>query len=108
MKLTVRVWRQKNAQTEGKMVDYTVDNISPDMSFLEMLDTLNEQLILGGEEPVAIGQAFPTDFQEAPRSVGIAFRHAKGLPRLFQSRLRLLELLERGAGAHLGHRISSY
>lgn len=53
MKLTVRVWRQKNAQTEGKMVDYTVDNISHDMSFLEMLDTLNEQLILGGEEPVA-------------------------------------------------------
>jgi len=53
VKITVRVWRQKNAQAEGKMVDYTVDNVSHDMSFLEMLDTLNEQLIIGGEEPVA-------------------------------------------------------
>ncbi|MDR1998563.1 MAG: succinate dehydrogenase/fumarate reductase iron-sulfur subunit [Frankiaceae bacterium] len=53
MKLTVRVWRQKNAQAEGAMVDYSLDDVSKEMSFLEMLDTLNEQLILGGEEPVA-------------------------------------------------------
>jgi succinate dehydrogenase / fumarate reductase iron-sulfur subunit len=53
VKLTVRVWRQKNAQAEGAMVDYSLDDVSKEMSFLEMLDTLNEQLILGGEEPVA-------------------------------------------------------
>jgi succinate dehydrogenase / fumarate reductase iron-sulfur subunit len=53
MKLTLRVWRQKNAGAEGHMSTYEVDGISPDMSFLEMLDTLNERLILQGEEPVA-------------------------------------------------------
>jgi succinate dehydrogenase / fumarate reductase iron-sulfur subunit len=51
--LTVRIWRQRNAETAGAMVDYTVADISEDMSFLEMLDTLNEQLILGGDDPVA-------------------------------------------------------
>ena len=53
MNLTLKIWRQKNANDKGKMVDYKVSDISPDMSFLEMLDVLNEQLINGGEEPVA-------------------------------------------------------
>ncbi len=53
MKLTLRVWRQQNAETPGAMATYEVDNISADMSFLEMLDTLNEELILAGDEPVA-------------------------------------------------------
>ncbi|MEC3976147.1 succinate dehydrogenase/fumarate reductase iron-sulfur subunit [Amycolatopsis sp. H20-H5] len=53
MKLTVRIWRQSGPDTEGAMVDYPVDGISPDMSFLEMLDVLNEDLIVEGEEPVA-------------------------------------------------------
>ncbi len=53
MKLNLKVWRQKNAQTAGTMKDYQVENVSCDMSFLEMLDTLNEQLIAKGEEPVA-------------------------------------------------------
>jgi succinate dehydrogenase / fumarate reductase iron-sulfur subunit len=53
MKLTLRVWRQKNAEAEGAMSTYEVDGISSDMSFLEMLDTLNEELILKGEDPVA-------------------------------------------------------
>jgi succinate dehydrogenase / fumarate reductase iron-sulfur subunit len=53
MKLTLRVWRQKNAEAEGAMSTYEVDGISTDMSFLEMLDTLNEELILKGEDPVA-------------------------------------------------------
>jgi succinate dehydrogenase / fumarate reductase iron-sulfur subunit len=53
MKLTVRIWRQPGPEAKGGMVDYPVDDISPDMSFLEMLDVLNEQLILAGEEPVA-------------------------------------------------------
>ncbi len=53
MKLTLKIWRQKNAQDKGKIVDYKIDNVSPDMSFLEMLDVLNEQLIMAGDEPVA-------------------------------------------------------
>ncbi len=53
MNLTLKIWRQKNASDKGKMVDYKVSDISPDMSFLEMLDVLNEQLINKDEEPVA-------------------------------------------------------
>lgn len=52
MTLNLRIWRQKNAQTPGKLVSYVAKDISPDMSFLEMLDVLNEQLIVKGEEPV--------------------------------------------------------
>ena len=53
MNLTLKIWRQKNANDKGSMVDYKVNDISPDMSFLEMLDVLNEQLINKDEEPVA-------------------------------------------------------
>ena len=53
MNLTLKIWRQKNASDKGSMVDYKVSDISPDMSFLEMLDVLNEQLINKDEEPVA-------------------------------------------------------
>jgi succinate dehydrogenase / fumarate reductase iron-sulfur subunit len=53
VKITVNVWRQKNAEAKGSMVSYGLDDISEDMSFLEMLDVLNEQLTLAGEEPVA-------------------------------------------------------
>jgi succinate dehydrogenase / fumarate reductase, iron-sulfur subunit len=53
MKLTLHIWRQYNAQDKGKMVTYQVDGIIEDMSFLEMLDVLNEKLITNGEEPVA-------------------------------------------------------
>ena len=53
MKLTLKIWRQKNAQDKGAMVDYKIDGIEPDMSFLEMLDVFNEQQINAGEEPVA-------------------------------------------------------
>jgi succinate dehydrogenase / fumarate reductase iron-sulfur subunit len=53
MNLTLKIWRQSNASTTGKMVDYKVSDISPDMSFLEMLDVLNEELVAKGEEPVA-------------------------------------------------------
>jgi succinate dehydrogenase / fumarate reductase iron-sulfur subunit len=51
--ITVRVWRQKNAESKGKMVTYGVEDVSEDMSFLEMLDVLNEQLTLSGDEPIA-------------------------------------------------------
>lgn len=53
MNLTLKIWRQKNANDKGKMVDYKISDVSPDMSFLEMLDVLNSQLISKGEEPVA-------------------------------------------------------
>ncbi len=53
MNITLRVWRQANALAEGRMVTYQVKDVSPDMSFLEMLDLLNEDLTIKGEEPVA-------------------------------------------------------
>ena len=53
MNITVRVWRQKNATSKGKMVTYGVEDVSQDMSFLEMLDVLNEQLTLAGDDPIA-------------------------------------------------------
>jgi len=52
MNLTLKVWRQKNGQTPGKLVTYPAKNISPDMSFLEMLDLVNEELVQGGQEPI--------------------------------------------------------
>src|SRR5688572_5501756 len=60
MNLKLRIWRQKNAADKGRLVDYDVKDVSPDMSFLEMLDVLNEQLIARGEEPVA----FDSDCRE--------------------------------------------
>ncbi|WP_248724942.1 succinate dehydrogenase/fumarate reductase iron-sulfur subunit [Seonamhaeicola sp. ML3] len=53
MNLTLKIWRQKDAQSKGKMETYKVDDISEHMSFLEMMDVLNEQLIAQGDEPVA-------------------------------------------------------
>jgi succinate dehydrogenase / fumarate reductase iron-sulfur subunit len=52
MNLTLKVWRQKNAKAKGAIVDYKVSNISPDMSFLEMFDVLNEDLINKGDSPI--------------------------------------------------------
>ena len=54
MTLNLKIWRQKNNSTEGKLVDYRVENVSPDMSFLEMIDVLNNQLVRKGEDPVAL------------------------------------------------------
>jgi succinate dehydrogenase / fumarate reductase, iron-sulfur subunit len=53
MKVNLKVWRQRNNNAAGKMVDYSLDNVSPDMSFLEMFDVLNAELIRKGDEPVA-------------------------------------------------------
>ncbi|MGB0850979.1 MAG: succinate dehydrogenase/fumarate reductase iron-sulfur subunit [Bacteroidia bacterium] len=53
MNLTLKIWRQQGANDKGKMVDYKVSDISEHMSFLEMMDVLNEQLVNSGEEPVA-------------------------------------------------------
>lgn len=52
MNLTLHIWRQETPSVEGRFVTYHVDDISPDMSFLEMLDVLNERLIIKGEVPV--------------------------------------------------------
>ena len=53
MDLTLKIWRQASGDVNGKMVDYSISDVSPDMSFLEMMDMHNEQLINKGEDPVA-------------------------------------------------------
>ncbi|MDG1822312.1 MAG: succinate dehydrogenase/fumarate reductase iron-sulfur subunit [Flavobacteriaceae bacterium] len=53
MKLTLKIWRQENANAKGSMQTYTLDGVSPDMSFLEMMDVLNEQLMEQEIDPVA-------------------------------------------------------
>ncbi|MCF8234540.1 MAG: succinate dehydrogenase/fumarate reductase iron-sulfur subunit [Bacteroidales bacterium] len=53
MNFTLKIWRQKDAKSKGKFEKYSISDISPDCSFLEMLDILNEQLVARGEEPVA-------------------------------------------------------
>lgn len=52
MKLHLKIWRQKDKNTEGQLVDYQLEDVNPHMSFLEMLDTLNEKLVLSDDEPV--------------------------------------------------------
>lgn len=53
MNLTLKVWKQKNKDAKGKFETYQANGISPDMSFLEMFDVVNEQLISAGKEPIA-------------------------------------------------------
>ncbi len=53
MKLNLKIWRQNGPNDKGRMVDYQIDGVESDMSFLEMLDLLNENLITKGEEPIA-------------------------------------------------------
>lgn len=53
MTLNLKIWRQDNRSTKGKMVDYILEGVSPEASFLEMLDQLNETLVTKGEKPVA-------------------------------------------------------
>jgi len=53
MDFTLKIWRQKDAMSKGQFRKYDIKNISPDCSFLEMLDILNEQLVLSDEDPVA-------------------------------------------------------
>jgi len=60
MKITLLVWRQAGPDAAGKMVEYVADHVSPDMSFLEMLDVVNEGLIRRGEDPIA----FDSDCRE--------------------------------------------
>jgi len=60
MRIHLRVWRQNGPDAQGKLEIYTADDVSPDMSFLEMLDVVNEQIIKNGAEPIA----FDSDCRE--------------------------------------------
>jgi succinate dehydrogenase / fumarate reductase iron-sulfur subunit len=60
MKVHLKVWRQSGPNVKGRLVDYTADQVSPDMSFLEMLDSVNETLIAQGDDPIA----FDSDCRE--------------------------------------------
>jgi succinate dehydrogenase / fumarate reductase iron-sulfur subunit len=60
MNFKLKIWRQKDAKTRGKLVEYAAKDISPHTSFLEMLDIVNENLVLNGEEPIA----FDSDCRE--------------------------------------------
>ncbi|MBY5952571.1 succinate dehydrogenase/fumarate reductase iron-sulfur subunit [Algoriphagus sp. NF] len=74
MKLTLKVWRQKNNADKGGFVSYPIDGISKDMSFLEMMDVLNEQLTEKGEDPVH----FDHDCREG--ICGMCSLHINGKP----------------------------
>jgi succinate dehydrogenase / fumarate reductase, iron-sulfur subunit len=74
MNLTLKVWRQKNANTKGQIETYPVSGISEDMSFLEMMDVLNERLITEGTQPVA----FDHDCREG--ICGMCSMHINGEP----------------------------
>jgi succinate dehydrogenase iron-sulfur subunit len=60
MKLTLRIWRQEAPGARGRLVDYAADGLEPDMSFLEMLDVVNQKLVLKGDRPIA----FDSDCRE--------------------------------------------
>jgi succinate dehydrogenase / fumarate reductase, iron-sulfur subunit len=60
MRIELKIWRQAAADKPGRLVDYVAENVSPDMSFLEMLDVVNEGLIARGEDPIA----FDSDCRE--------------------------------------------
>ena len=53
MNLKLKIWRQKNSNSSGEMVDYNISNVSPDMSFLEMMDVLNNELISKDQDPIS-------------------------------------------------------
>src|SRR2546421_213165 len=74
MNLTLKIWRQKNNVSKGEIVDYKVSDISPDMSFLEMFDVLNERLVNEGQQPIA----FDHDCREG--ICGMCSMHINGRP----------------------------
>src|SRR3981081_2410796 len=80
MNLTLHIWRQKTSAGAGQMVRYEAKNVNPDMSFLEMLDVLNEELLAKGEDPVA----FDHDCREGVCGMcgfminGVAHGHKRG------------------------------
>jgi succinate dehydrogenase / fumarate reductase, iron-sulfur subunit len=86
MNLTLKIWRQKNAADKGKFHSYPVKDISPDMSFLEMIDVLNEELLKKGEDPVA----FDHDCREG--ICGMCSMYINGQPHGPQSKTTTCQL----------------
>lgn len=86
MNLTLFVWRQKDRHSEGKLEEYKAHNISPDMSFLEMLDVVNEGLIKQGKEPIA----FDHDCREG--ICGMCSQVINGVPHGPQERTTVCQL----------------
>jgi len=86
MNLTLFVWRQKNFDDPGKLEQYQAANVSPDMSFLEMLDELNEQLVKEGKEPIA----FDHDCREG--ICGTCSQVINGIPHGGQERTTVCQL----------------
>jgi succinate dehydrogenase / fumarate reductase iron-sulfur subunit len=86
MDLTLFVWRQKGQQDKGMLEQYTARNISPDMSFLEMLDTVNEDLIAEGREPIA----FDHDCREG--ICGMCSQVINGVPHGSQEKTTVCQL----------------
>jgi succinate dehydrogenase / fumarate reductase, iron-sulfur subunit len=74
MNISLKVWRQKNNNAKGTLENYQVKDVSPDMSFLEMFDVLNEELITEGQEPIA----FDHDCREG--ICGMCSMHINGKP----------------------------
>lgn len=74
MNISLKVWRQKNNNAKGTLENYKVKDVSPDMSFLEMFDVLNEELITEGQEPIA----FDHDCREG--ICGMCSMHINGKP----------------------------
>src|ERR1700732_3791740 len=74
MRLNLRIWRQTGPATSGRLVDYVADSISPDMSFLEMLDVVNEGLVAKGKDAIA----FDSDCREG--ICGMCSRVVNGVP----------------------------
>ena len=86
MNLTLYVWRQKSAGDNGKLVQYDARDITPDMSFLEMLDAVNEGLVKKGEEPVA----FDSDCREG--ICGMCGQVVNGVPHGPRKRTTVCQL----------------
>ena len=86
MNLTLHVWRQKGPQDKGKLVTYPAKDVSPDMSFLEMLDEINDGLIKEGKEPIA----FDHDCREG--ICGMCSQVVNGRPHGHQERTTVCQL----------------
>lgn len=86
MNLTLKVWRQKNSKEQGSMESYRLDNVSPDSSFLEMLDQLNDKLNNEGIEPIA----FDHDCREG--ICGMCSLHINGRPHGPDTRITTCQL----------------
>ncbi len=86
MNLTLHVWRQKGPQDKGKLVTYPAPNVDPDMSFLEMLDEINDDLIRKGEDPIA----FDHDCREG--ICGMCSQVVNGRPHGHQERTTVCQL----------------